>query len=69
MARRISDLLTKKKRSNIVKKARHGHDFGKSNKKSGGFSKLVNKLESQGHSSKGARKIAGSQFWKQEARK
>lgn len=66
MAKSISELLSKKKRSAIVKKAKYGHDFGKKGK---GFDKLTSKLESQGKSASSAKKIAGSQFWKQMGKK
>lgn len=49
-------------KSNIVKKAKKGHDFGKKGK---GFDKLTSKLEKEGKSANSAKKIAGSQFWKQ----
>ena len=62
----VKAVLTKAKRSKIVKKAKKGHDFGKKGK---GFDKLVSKLERGGKSEESAKKIAGAQFWKQEGKK
>ena len=64
MAKSIKELFSKKQRSNIVKKAEKGHDFGKKNKKGTGFNSLTNKLEKEGKSKESAKKIAGAQFWK-----
>ena len=52
-------------KSDVVKKVRKGHDFGKKNKKGTGFKSLTHKLEKEGKSKESAKKIAGSQFWKQ----
>ena len=69
MAKSIKELMSKSKRSEIVKKARKGHDFGKPNRGGKhGFKHLVNKLESEGKSLESAKKIAGAQFWKQESK-
>ena len=38
---------------------------GKKNKKGTGFNSLTHKLEKEGKSKESAKKIAGSQFWKQ----
>ncbi len=62
---KLSDIV----KSDVVKKAKKGHDFGKKNKKGTGFKSLTHKLEKEGKSKGSAKKIAGAQFWKQEAKK
>jgi hypothetical protein len=64
----IKDVLSKAKRSRIVKEARHGHDFGKKNKgKDTGFQSVVKKAMSEYHNKGEAEKVAGAAFWKQRA--
>lgn len=53
--------LSKAEKSEIVKKAKHGHDFGKKGK---GFDKIVSKAEKSGYPEETAKKIAGAVFWK-----
>jgi hypothetical protein len=53
--------LSKEEKSEIVKKAKHGYDFGKKGK---GFDKIVSKAEKSGYPEETAKKIAGAIFWK-----
>lgn len=65
----IKAVLTKAKRSKVVKEAKDGKDFGKKNKPGKtGFESVVAKAEKEYHSSKIAKKVAGAQFWKQHAK-
>lgn len=64
----IKDVLSKAKRSKIVKEAKKGHDFGKKNTgKHTGFQSVVKKAMSEYHNKKTADKVAGAAFWKQRA--
>ena len=53
--------LSDKEKSDIVKKAKAGKDFGK---KGAGFEKIVKNAEKSGYDEKTAQKIAGASFWK-----
>ena len=53
--------LSAKEKSDIVKKAKAGKDFGK---KGAGFEKIVKNAEKSGYAEKTAQKIAGASFWK-----
>lgn len=53
--------LSAKEKSDIVKKAKAGKDFGK---KGAGFEKIVKNAEKSGYDEKTAQKIAGASFWK-----
>lgn len=55
--------LTKAEKSEIVKRARAGKDFGKKGK---GFEKVVSHAKSQGYDAETAKKIAGATFWKSQ---
>jgi len=62
------DGLSAKKRSNIVKEAEHGHDFGKKNEGKSGFKKVEEKADKEYGSKKAGEKVAGSIFWKERAK-
>lgn len=63
------DGLSAKKRSNIVKEAKDGHDFGKKNAKGkSGFKAVEEKAEKEYGSKKAGEKVAGSIFWKDRAK-
>lgn len=65
----IKEVLSKAKRSKIAKEARHGHDFGKKNKKGKtGFQSVVQKAMKEYHNKAEAEKVAGAAFWKQRAK-
>jgi len=60
------DGLSAKKRSNIVKEAKEGHDFGKKDiKGKTGFKAVEEKADKEYGSKKAGEKVAGSIFWKQ----
>ena len=56
--------LTKKQKSNIVKKAKAGKDMGKKGK---GFEKIVKAAEKSG--ARDPQAVAGAAFWKGQAKK
>jgi hypothetical protein len=65
----IKDVLTKAKRSKVVKEAKRGHDFGKKNTgKNTGFQSVVDKAMKEYNSKKTAERVAGAAFWKQRAK-
>jgi hypothetical protein len=53
--------LSKEKKSEVVKKAKHGDDIGKKGK---GFEKLANKAEKEYGSKKAGEKVAAAAMWK-----
>lgn len=55
--------LSKAEKSEIVKRAKAGKDFGKKGK---GFEKVVAHAKSQGYDAETAKKIAGASFWKSQ---
>lgn len=65
----IKDVLTKAKRSKIVKEAHAGKDFGKKNKgKNTGFKSVVSNAMKEYHNKAEADRVAGSVFWKQRGK-
>jgi hypothetical protein len=61
----IKEVLSKAKRSKIVKQAKKGHDFGK---KGAGFKKVEEEAEKEYGNEETAKKVAGAAFWKQRAK-
>lgn len=66
MADGIKEVLSKAKRSKIVKEAKKGHDFGKKGK---GFDKVAAKATKKYGSREAGEKVAAAAFWKQRAKK
>lgn len=63
--RSCKEMLTKAKKSKIVKEARKGHDFGKKNVKGKtGFKSVEDEAAEEYHSKKAGKRVAGSIFWK-----
>lgn len=62
----VKAVLTKAKRSKIVKKAKKGHDFGKKGKN---FDKIANKAAKEYGSKEAGDRVAGAIFWKQRGKK
>ncbi len=58
---KCKELLTKAKRSKIVKEAKKGKDFGKKGKN---FKKVEAKAEKEYGSKEAGERVAGSVFWK-----
>jgi len=58
--------LTKKEKSEVVKKAKEGKDLGKAGK---AFKKVEKKAEKEYGSKETAKKVAGAAFWKNLKRK
>lgn len=58
---KVKDLLDKKQRSNIVKKARAGKDIGKKGKN---FDKVANKAAKEYGSKKTGERVAAAAMWK-----
>jgi ribosomal protein S20 len=62
----IKDVISRNKRSTIVKEAKKGHDFGKKNtSKNSGFKSVVSKALKEYGNEAEAKKVAGAAFWKQ----
>lgn len=62
----IKSVLTKAKRSKIVKEAKKGKDFGKKGKN---FDKIAAKATKEYGSKESGDKVAGAIFWKQRGKK
>lgn len=70
MATGVKQVLSKAKRSKIVKEAESGKDFGKKNTGSNtGFQSIVKKAAKEYGSKKEGEKVADAAFWKQQAKK
>lgn len=64
MAKKVSELFGKKHRSEEVKEAKKGHDFGKKNGPKTGFKAVERSAEKEGHSAESAKRIAAAAFWR-----
>lgn len=65
----IKDVLTRAKRSEVVKEAKKGKDFGNKNTKGkSGFQSIVDKATKEYSSKSEGEKVAGAIFWKQRAK-
>jgi hypothetical protein len=65
----IKEVLSKAKRSKIVKQAKKGKDFGKKNVKGkSGFDVVEKAAEKEYGSKETAEKVAGAAFWKSRAK-
>lgn len=62
----IKSVLSKAKRSKIVKQAEKGKDFGEKGKN---FDKVASKAAKEYGSEESGKKVAGAIFWKQRAKK
>lgn len=63
---KIAEILSKKKKSKVVKQAKKGHDFGKKGKN---FKKVAEKAEEEYGSKEAGKKVAAAAFWKKIAKK